>query len=74
MVGIRPNSGFDGATVWKHPKRPQAEFTVSDPDVERRGRQMYPVATALEIMSRAKMFAAGQRDDDGVRIEIEPSN
>lgn len=73
MVGVRPNSGFDGASVWKHPKRPNAEFTVSDPDVERRGRFFYAVATATEIITRASMFATGQRDTDGVRIEIEPT-
>lgn len=73
MVGVRPNSGFDGATVWKHPARPNIEFTVSDPDVEQRGRHVYPIATAMEILSRANMFANAQRDNDGVRIEIEPT-
>ena len=73
MVGVRPNSGFDGATVWKHPARPSIEFTVSDPDVDQRGRQVYAMATAMEIWSRANMFANGQRDNDGVRIEIEPT-
>ena len=72
MVGVKPNAGLNGVSLWRHPARIGLEFTVSDADYKADARLMYTIELARDIFRRAEMFLSKTPDNaDGVRFLLD---
>ncbi len=72
MIGVKPHAGLVGVSLWKHPARPNLEFTVSDADYQSGARLMYTIELARDIFARAQMFLSKTPDSAvGVRFHLE---